>query len=126
LEPGDRAQQGRLAAARRADDDDELAVGDLGRDAVQHRQVAVALAHVAQADRRHRYFSVSTRPLTNQRCISMTTSTGGSMANMVVASTAPQSVCASAPPIMRLMPITMVSIESEVVTRIGHRYWFQP
>ena len=34
LEPGDHAQQRRLAAARRADQDQELAVGDVEADAV--------------------------------------------------------------------------------------------
>ena len=36
LQPGHHAQQRALAAALRADDDDELAVGDLGIDAVDH------------------------------------------------------------------------------------------
>ena len=47
LEPGDHAQQGRLAAARRADDDDELAVGDLAVDAVDDLDAAVGLAHAS-------------------------------------------------------------------------------
>jgi hypothetical protein len=37
LQAGDHAQQGGLAAARGADDDDELAVGDGDVDAVDHR-----------------------------------------------------------------------------------------
>ena len=36
LEAGEHAQQRRLAAAGRADEDDELAVADLDGDAVQH------------------------------------------------------------------------------------------
>ena len=44
----------------------------------------------------------------------------------VVAITAPHSVRASAPPIIRLMPMITVSIEPEVVISSGHRYWFQP
>jgi hypothetical protein len=35
----------------------------------------------------HAYFSVSTRPLTNQRCISTTTRTGGRMASIAVTMT---------------------------------------
>jgi hypothetical protein len=37
LQPGHHAQQRALAAARGADDDDELAVGDFGVHAVDHR-----------------------------------------------------------------------------------------
>ena len=40
LQPGDHAQQGRLAAAGRADQHDELAVGDLEIDAVQDAAAA--------------------------------------------------------------------------------------
>ena len=36
------------------------------------------------------------------------------------------SVAASPPAIIRLMPITVVYIDSSVVTSSGHRYWFQP
>src|SRR5690606_33213187 len=43
LEPCDHAQQGRLAAARRADDDHELPVGDLHVDAVQHLLAVIGL-----------------------------------------------------------------------------------
>ena len=53
LEPGDHAQQRRLAAAGRADEDDELAVLDVDRDAVQDRRRAEGLAHVADLDARH-------------------------------------------------------------------------
>ena len=43
LEPGDHAQQGRLAAARRADEDDELAFRDLEVDALDDFEVAERL-----------------------------------------------------------------------------------
>src|SRR5690606_447367 len=44
LEAGDHAQQGRLAAARRADQDDELAIGDVDRHALERFERAVVLA----------------------------------------------------------------------------------
>ena len=47
LEPGDQAQQGRLAAARRADDRGAAARRDAQVDAVQRRHRAVALAQAA-------------------------------------------------------------------------------
>ena len=53
------------------------------------------------------HFSVSTRPLTNQRCIRITTTAGGSIARIAVAITRCHSIVASPPPaIIRLMPIT--------------------
>src|SRR5207248_9709018 len=125
FEPGNHAQQRRLAAARRANDDDELAVGNICGDAVDHLLVAVALAHIAEVDGRH-YFSVSTRPRTNHFCMASTTSAGGSMASIAVAMMSGHSLAASLPTIMRLMPITVVYIDSSLVTRSGHRYWFQP
>ena len=111
LEPGDHAQQRRFAAARGPDDDHELAVGHFGGDAVDHLGVAVALAHVAKRHAGH-YFSVSTRPFTNQRCIRTTTAAGGNSASIAVAITRFHSVSASPPVIMRLMPITAVYIDS--------------
>ena len=55
LEPGDHSQQGRLAAARGADEDDELAVGDLERDVVDREHVAVVdLGHPLDPHPRHR------------------------------------------------------------------------
>src|ERR1019366_9145298 len=72
------------------------------------------------------YFSVSTSPLTNQRCITSTTSAGGASASMDVPMTRFQATAASPPGIMRLMPITTVYMSSCVVTSSGHRYWFQP
>src|SRR5262249_998140 len=79
-----------------------------------------------QGGRERIHFSVSTRPFTNQRCISTTTATGGSMASMAVAITTFHSVSASAVTIIFLMPMTMVCMSSRVVIRIGHRYWVQP
>ena len=55
-----------------------------------------------------------------------TTSAGGSIASIAVAITRFHSVAASPPAIIRLMPITVVYIDSSVVTSSGHRYWFQP
>src|SRR5690606_16792592 len=72
------------------------------------------------------HLSDSTSPLTNQRCISTTTATGGSIASMAVAITRCHSVAASPPAIIRLMPITTGYIDSCVVTSSGHRYWFHP
>ena len=53
LQPGDHAQQRRLAAAGRADEDDELAVGDLEVDAVHDLDLAERLFHAAKAEARH-------------------------------------------------------------------------
>ena len=50
----DHAQRRRLAAAGRADEDDELAVGDVEIDAADGRLTAVDLDEVAQADGSHR------------------------------------------------------------------------
>jgi hypothetical protein len=55
LQPGDHAQQGRFSAARRADQDDELPVCDIHRDAVQYLDIAVVLANIVDADRTHSY-----------------------------------------------------------------------
>ena len=51
---------------------------------------------------------------------------GGIIASTEVAITSCHSVSASPPTIMRLMPITVVYIDSSLVTSSGHRYWFQP
>ena len=53
LQPGDGAQQGGLAAARGPDEHDELAVGDLQVDALQHLDRAEALPDPAQPNARH-------------------------------------------------------------------------
>ena len=54
LQAGDAAQQRGLAAAGRADDDDELAVGDLEVDRLDRHLGPVELAHAAQCHLRHR------------------------------------------------------------------------
>ncbi len=48
LEPGDQAQQGRLAAARRADEDDELARLDVEVDALDDVDGAERLLDVGE------------------------------------------------------------------------------
>ena len=53
LEPGDHAQQRRLAAAGRADEDDELALAHVERDALHHVDVAEAFDDVAQGKLTH-------------------------------------------------------------------------
>ena len=46
IEPGDQAQQRRLAGARRAEQRDQLAAGDVERNAVQRRRVAECLGEI--------------------------------------------------------------------------------
>src|SRR4029078_8547506 len=105
---------------------DELAVGDLHFHAVDDLQLAgVAPAHVLERNGGH-YFSVSTRPLTHHFCISITTSAGGSIARIAVAMIRFHSLAKSLPTIMRLIPITVVYMDSSVLISGGHRYWFQP
>ena len=53
LEPGDRAQRRRLPRPRRAEDDEERAVGDVERDPVERLHVAERLAQPLRADRAH-------------------------------------------------------------------------
>ena len=53
LQPGDHAQQSGLAAARRADEDDEGAVGDVDGHPVHHRMGAIGLADIADGDGCH-------------------------------------------------------------------------
>ena len=53
LEPGEHAQKRRLAAAGGADQDDELAVLDRNRNAVQDFKIAERFPHVADLHRRH-------------------------------------------------------------------------
>src|SRR5690606_40334203 len=55
FESGDRAQQGGLAAARRADEDDELARLYVEIDAVQDLDIAVGLGHLGQFESGHRF-----------------------------------------------------------------------
>ena len=65
LQPGDHAQQRRLAAARGADQHAELAVLDRDVHAVHHRGRAEGLAHAAERDRRH-----AMSPLPSSPCCS--------------------------------------------------------
>ena len=53
LQPGDHAQKRRLAAAARADDDQELGVGDPAVDTMDDGHVAVGFVHLAQLDLDH-------------------------------------------------------------------------
>ena len=53
LEAGDHAQQGRLAAAGRADENDELAIGDVDGDAVNHRNAGKGFFDVDDLNRGH-------------------------------------------------------------------------
>src|SRR5262249_13181780 len=53
LQPGDHRQQGALAAARGADQGDELAVARLDVDALQHLDRAEALVQVLDGQCRH-------------------------------------------------------------------------
>ena len=53
LEPGDGPQQRRLSAARRADEDDELARFDVEVDAVQNVQIAVGLLDLPEGEIGH-------------------------------------------------------------------------
>ena len=103
------AQQRGLPAAGRPDEDDELPVGDIETDAAHGTRAArIHLADVLDLDGRHSYFSVSTRPLTNRRCMQMTMRTGGSMAIITAAMAKCHSGSASALADSRLMPMTMV------------------
>ena len=53
LQAREHAQQRALAATRGADEHDELAVGDVEAQAVQHLDLAVGLANVAKGDGCH-------------------------------------------------------------------------
>src|SRR5690606_6387854 len=87
FETGNHAQECGFTAARRAYQYYKFAVVDLQRYAFDDFDIAaIALADVIKNDFAH-YFSVSTRPLTNQRCINTTTRIGGMMARMAVTMT---------------------------------------
>ncbi len=53
LEAGEHAQRGRLAAAGRPDQDEELAVPDVEREVVDRDDLAEQLVDVIEPDRRH-------------------------------------------------------------------------
>src|SRR5262249_46225139 len=124
FEAGDHAQERGFAASGRADQHAELAVLDLELDAFDRlKTVGVGFADVAKRDVSHiNYFSVSIRPLTNRRCISTTTATGGSIASTAVAIATDHSVSASFTSMIFLMPMTMVCMSSRVVISSGQRY----
>ena len=63
LEPGDHPQAGRLAAARRPDQDHELAVVDLEVEVVYRKDVTVFLGDVIERDGRHSRFLLTTRAI---------------------------------------------------------------
>ncbi|MCY1546690.1 hypothetical protein D9M68_827010 [compost metagenome] len=60
FEAGDHAQAGRLAAARRAEQADELAVGDLETDVGNRDESAEGLGDVLEFDRGHGGFPITT------------------------------------------------------------------
>src|SRR5258705_1765957 len=70
----------------------------------------------------HFYFSVSTSPRTNRRCMNTTTATGGNIASTAVAIANCHSASSSVVVSIFLMPVTMVCIESCVVIKSGHKY----
>ena len=53
LEPGEHPQRRRLAAAGRADEHEQLALGDLEREVVDGDRAVEALRHVVEADPGH-------------------------------------------------------------------------
>ena len=65
--PGDQAEQRGLAAAGRADEDDELAVLDLEVDAVEHLDGAEGLVHAGERDVSHYFTAPAVRPRTRWR-----------------------------------------------------------
>src|SRR5215831_643998 len=73
------------------------------------------------------HFSLSTRPFTNQRCMKRMMATGGRSA--IIAPAMMRFHVGSSVPLRGISssrPITTVRMASELVMRIGHRYWFQP
>ena len=62
FQPGDHAQGRRLAAARRADQHDELLVGDIEIDRADRLDLVVFLDHLAERDLRHELQSPRTQP----------------------------------------------------------------
>src|SRR4030042_1453040 len=71
------------------------------------------------------HFSLSINPWTNQRCIRITTSTGGNRAIIAAAITRFHSGGCVPVGMVEAMPTTTTFIFSELVTMRGQRYWFQ-
>ena len=86
LKAGDDAQQGRLAAAGRADEDDELAMRHLEVDLVDDAGGAERLDHPAQLELAH-FIPVVAMPVVMKRCRKAKMTTTGSIATTVMAST---------------------------------------
>jgi hypothetical protein len=63
VQPGDHVQQRRLAAARGAHEDQELAGLDLDVDALEDLDLAEGLANVADGKRAHDFLSAPKTPL---------------------------------------------------------------
>ena len=70
LEPGDHAQRRALAAARRADQDDELLVDDVEVDAADGLDVVVLLDDLAQRYLSHCLLTLWSRRRSDRRCSS--------------------------------------------------------
>src|SRR5262245_31664845 len=82
------AQERALAGARRTDDRDHFALADLGVDALQHLEAAVALGQVLDLDHRatafcRRYFGSVFRSRYSRACISTQAMTKYSTATMI-------------------------------------------
>src|SRR5215471_14928211 len=92
-----------------------------GRRMAEQQRVDIGgIADDGRAQRGIAHFSVSTRPLTNQRCINSTTVTGGRIAKRAVAMTICHSVWVSPLPIIWRMPMMTVVIDGVLVTSSGH------
>ena len=89
VEPGDLPQQRGLAAARRADEDHQLAVDDVEVDVLQHVHRAVGLAEVGQRDPcscvRLYFRPAPAMPVVMKRCRKTKTSTTGIIVTTVMA-----------------------------------------
>ncbi len=86
VEAGDQAQQGGLAAAGRADEDDEFTVGDFEVDAVDHRHFAEGFADAVELEGRCGHLSpVVAMPVVMKRWSQTKTSVTGRSETTVMA-----------------------------------------